>query len=182
MALDITFAGAASKEAISLLEQLLDGTVHFMRQGALIGMAVILKQQDAISCPKSAEFCERCLRITSWDMLTRKREGEKQKFETAILTITAQNRKKELEKKNGGVKTKKNSHMSVEKEQVSQCFRIRLVYCGHCSAFSCYQRTVDSIQLNHFVHGGVFDFYDCRPDEKIQLYDSVLTGSAGEDS
>ncbi|KAM7538661.1 hypothetical protein Aperf_G00000054203 [Anoplocephala perfoliata] len=160
MALDITFAGTASKEAISLLEQLLDGAVHVMRQGALIGMAVILKQQDAISCPKSAEFCERCLRITSGEMLTRKREGEKQKFETAILTITAQNRKKELEKKNGGVKTKKNSHMSVEKKQ----------------------RTVDSIQLNHIVHGGVFDFYDCRPDEKIQLYDSVLTGSAGEGS
>ncbi|KAM7538868.1 hypothetical protein Aperf_G00000054410 [Anoplocephala perfoliata] len=129
-----------NKEVISLLEQLLDGTIHFMRQSALIGMAVILKQQDAISCPKSAEFCERCLRITSGDMLTRfsailtcgildasgcnmtislqtltntpaaikllKREGEKQKVETAILTSTAQNKKKELEK-NGGVKTKK---------------------------------------------------------------------------
>ncbi|KAM7539423.1 hypothetical protein Aperf_G00000054370 [Anoplocephala perfoliata] len=65
MALGIACAGTANKEAISLLEQLLDGTVHFVRQGALIAMAMVLMQQNAVSCPKSAEFRERCLKIIS---------------------------------------------------------------------------------------------------------------------
>ncbi|KAM3186512.1 hypothetical protein ACTXT7_004191 [Hymenolepis weldensis] len=64
MALGIACAGTANKEAIALLEQLLDGTVHFVRQGALIAMAMVLMQQNA-SCPKSAEFRERCLKIIS---------------------------------------------------------------------------------------------------------------------
>ncbi|VDN98821.1 unnamed protein product [Rodentolepis nana] len=65
MALGIACAGTANKEAIALLEQLLDGTVHFVRQGALIAMAMVLMQQNAVSCPKSAEFRERCLKIIS---------------------------------------------------------------------------------------------------------------------
>ncbi|KAH9279147.1 26S proteasome non-ATPase regulatory subunit 1 [Echinococcus granulosus] len=65
MALGIACAGTANKEAISLLEQLLDGTVHFVRQGALIAMAMVFMQQNAVSCPKSSEFRERCLKIIS---------------------------------------------------------------------------------------------------------------------
>ncbi|VEL40472.1 unnamed protein product [Protopolystoma xenopodis] len=56
MATGIACAGTAMKEAISLLESLLDGTVHFVRQGALISMAMLLMQQNAITCPKARWF------------------------------------------------------------------------------------------------------------------------------
>nr|VZI33130.1 unnamed protein product [Spirometra erinaceieuropaei] len=65
MAVGIACAGTANKEAISLLDNLLDGTVHFVRQGALVAQAMILMQQNAVTCPKSVEFRERCLKIIS---------------------------------------------------------------------------------------------------------------------
>ncbi len=52
MAVGIACAGTANKEAINLLETLLDGTVHFVRQGALIALSMVLCQQNAVTCPK----------------------------------------------------------------------------------------------------------------------------------
>ncbi len=52
MAIGIACAGTANKEAIALLDQLLEGTVHFVRQGALIAQAMVLVQQNAVTCPK----------------------------------------------------------------------------------------------------------------------------------
>ncbi|KAA3680088.1 26S proteasome regulatory subunit N2 [Paragonimus westermani] len=65
MAMGIACAGTALKDALSLLETLCDGTVAFVRQGALIATAMVLMQQNGVTCPKSVEFREKCLKIIS---------------------------------------------------------------------------------------------------------------------
>lgn len=52
MAVGIACAGTALKEAVSLLETLHEGTVPFVRQGALIANAMVLIQQNAVTSPK----------------------------------------------------------------------------------------------------------------------------------
>lgn len=56
MAIGIACAGTANKEAIAILDQLLEGTVHFVRQGALVAQAMVLIQQNAVTCPKVLTF------------------------------------------------------------------------------------------------------------------------------
>ncbi|KAG5441689.1 26S proteasome non-ATPase regulatory subunit 1 [Clonorchis sinensis] len=63
MAMGVACAGTALKEATTLLDTLCEGTVPFVRQGALIASAMVLMQQNAITCPKSVEFREKCLKI-----------------------------------------------------------------------------------------------------------------------
>ncbi|THD26271.1 26S proteasome non ATPase regulatory subunit [Fasciola hepatica] len=65
MAIGVACAGTASKEALSLLETLYEGTVPFVRQGALIATAMVLMQQNGVTCPKSVDFREKCLKIVS---------------------------------------------------------------------------------------------------------------------
>ncbi|KAF7255063.1 hypothetical protein EG68_08039 [Paragonimus skrjabini miyazakii] len=65
MAMGVACAGTALKDALNLLETLCDGTVAFVRQGALIATAMVLMQQNGITCPKSVEFREKCLKIIS---------------------------------------------------------------------------------------------------------------------
>lgn len=63
MAVGIACAGTALKEAVTLLESLHEGTVAFVRQGALIASALVLIQQNAVTCPKSVEFRQKLLKI-----------------------------------------------------------------------------------------------------------------------
>nr|CAH8833646.1 unnamed protein product [Trichobilharzia regenti] len=63
MAVGIACAGTALKEAVSLLETLHEGTVPFVRQGALIANAMVLIQQNAVTCPKSVDFRQKLLKI-----------------------------------------------------------------------------------------------------------------------
>lgn len=52
MAIGICCAGSGSKDAISLLEPMLNDPVNFVRQGALIASALVLIQQTEVSNPK----------------------------------------------------------------------------------------------------------------------------------
>ncbi|CAH8821235.1 unnamed protein product [Trichobilharzia szidati] len=63
MAVGIACAGTALKEAVTLLETLHEGTVPFVRQGALIANAMVLIQQNAVTCPKSVDFRQKLLKI-----------------------------------------------------------------------------------------------------------------------
>ncbi|CAH8442986.1 unnamed protein product [Heterobilharzia americana] len=63
MAVGIACAGTALKEAVNLLETLHEGTVPFVRQGALIANAMVLIQQNAVTCPKSVDFRQKLLKI-----------------------------------------------------------------------------------------------------------------------
>ncbi|VDP64555.1 unnamed protein product [Schistosoma mattheei] len=63
MAVGIACAGTALKEAVSLLETLHEGTVPFVRQGALIANAMVLIQQNAVTSPKSVDFRQKLLKI-----------------------------------------------------------------------------------------------------------------------
>ncbi|KAL3316532.1 26S proteasome non-ATPase regulatory subunit 1 [Cichlidogyrus casuarinus] len=63
MAVGIACAGTAQKDAIALLDTMIDSTVNYVRQGALIAQAMVLMQQNAVTCPKSIEFREKCLKL-----------------------------------------------------------------------------------------------------------------------
>ncbi|CAH8500234.1 unnamed protein product [Dicrocoelium dendriticum] len=63
MAMGVACAGTALKEAVGLLETLYEGTVPFVRQGALVATAMVLMLQNGVTCPKSVEFREKCLKI-----------------------------------------------------------------------------------------------------------------------
>lgn len=56
MALGIACAGSGNKEALALLEPMINDPTAFVRQGALISSALICVQQTEQSCPKSKEF------------------------------------------------------------------------------------------------------------------------------
>ena len=56
MALGIACAGSGMKDALNLLEPLAHDSVAYVRQGALIASALILIQQNDITCPKHKEF------------------------------------------------------------------------------------------------------------------------------
>lgn len=56
MAIGICCAGSGSKEAVSLLEPMLNDPVNFVRQGALVASALVLIQQTEILNPKVKEF------------------------------------------------------------------------------------------------------------------------------
>lgn len=56
MAVGISCAGSASSEAISLLEPLTSDAVDFVRQGALIAMAMVLMQTTEARDPHVGNF------------------------------------------------------------------------------------------------------------------------------
>ncbi|XP_072180274.1 26S proteasome non-ATPase regulatory subunit 1-like [Diadema setosum] len=56
MALGIACAGTGNKDALSILEPMLNDSVNYVRQGALIASAMVLIQQNEITCPKVAHF------------------------------------------------------------------------------------------------------------------------------
>lgn len=56
MALGIACAGTGNKEAVSLLEPMINDSVNYVRQGALIASALVLIQQTEALCPKVKEF------------------------------------------------------------------------------------------------------------------------------
>lgn len=56
MALGIACAGTGLKEALNLLEPMTNDPVNYVRQGALIASALVLVQQNEITCPKVAHY------------------------------------------------------------------------------------------------------------------------------
>uniref|UniRef100_A0A1I8HZC8 26S proteasome non-ATPase regulatory subunit 1 n=1 Tax=Macrostomum lignano TaxID=282301 RepID=A0A1I8HZC8_9PLAT len=65
MALGIACAGTALKEAINILDPMTQDAVHFVRQGALIALGMVLIQQNGVNCPKAGEFRELCLKVVA---------------------------------------------------------------------------------------------------------------------
>lgn len=63
MAVGIGCAGTALKEAIAVVDPLLEDPVAFVRQGALVAMAMLLMQQTKVTLPKSADFREKIFKI-----------------------------------------------------------------------------------------------------------------------
>lgn len=63
MALGISCAGTGQEEAIDLLEPMLKDPTDFVRQGALIALAMILIQQNDALNPKVSEIRKRMLKI-----------------------------------------------------------------------------------------------------------------------
>ncbi|XP_006819466.1 26S proteasome non-ATPase regulatory subunit 1-like, partial [Saccoglossus kowalevskii] len=56
MALGIACSGTGNKEAINLLEPMTNDPVNYVRQGAFIASALIMIQQNEVTCPKVASF------------------------------------------------------------------------------------------------------------------------------
>ena len=56
MALGVACSGTGSKEALNLLDPMTNDPVNYVRQGALIASAMILVQQNEITCPKIAHY------------------------------------------------------------------------------------------------------------------------------
>jgi len=65
MALGIACAGTGSKEAIALVEPLLDDPVNYVRQFALIASALICIQQTEVTCPKVKTIREKYTKVIS---------------------------------------------------------------------------------------------------------------------
>lgn len=65
MALGIACAGTGSKEAIALVEPLMNDPVNYVRQYALIASALITIQQTEITCPKVKSIRETYTKIIS---------------------------------------------------------------------------------------------------------------------
>jgi len=56
LALGISCAGSGMKEALTILEPMLNDPVNYVRQGALLSTAMILVQQNEQMCPKLKHF------------------------------------------------------------------------------------------------------------------------------
>ncbi len=75
MALGIACAGTGSKEALAVLEPMLNDAVNYVRQGVLIAMSLICIQHTESTCPKS-----KTLRETLIKVITDKHEDVMAKF------------------------------------------------------------------------------------------------------
>ncbi|CAN0574396.1 unnamed protein product, partial [Ectocarpus sp. 12 AP-2014] len=56
LAIGISCAGTGSREAMDVLEPMMEDVVDFVRQGALIAMAMVLMQQSEARIPKVKAF------------------------------------------------------------------------------------------------------------------------------
>ncbi|ELT92764.1 hypothetical protein CAPTEDRAFT_182474 [Capitella teleta] len=65
MALGIACAGTGLKEAIALLEPMTNDPVNYVRQGVLIASALILVQQNEVTCPKVNHFRQLYTKVIS---------------------------------------------------------------------------------------------------------------------
>lgn len=64
LAVGIACAGTAHKDAIDLLQPLLEDVVDFVRQGAMISMGMVLQQTAEARSPSVKRFREHCLQVT----------------------------------------------------------------------------------------------------------------------
>ena len=81
MATGIACAGSGSAEALNLLEPLLDDSVDFVKQGALIALGLVLQQENDTHLPRVAALRERLNKI-----ITGKTDGSLTKM-GAILAL-----------------------------------------------------------------------------------------------
>ncbi|XP_046557496.1 LOW QUALITY PROTEIN: 26S proteasome non-ATPase regulatory subunit 1-like [Haliotis rubra] len=65
MALGIACAGTGLKEAMTLLEPMVQDPINYVRQGALIASALILVQQNEVTCPKVTHFRQLYAKVIS---------------------------------------------------------------------------------------------------------------------
>ncbi|KRX73172.1 26S proteasome non-ATPase regulatory subunit 1, partial [Trichinella sp. T6] len=63
IALGVSCIASGLREAIALLEPMLDDTVNYVRQGALIAMAMVLMQHNECTAPKVKDFREKLMKI-----------------------------------------------------------------------------------------------------------------------
>lgn len=63
MALGIACAGTGNKEAIAVLEPMLNDAVNYVRQGVLIAMSLVCIQHTEATCPKVKTFRETLMKI-----------------------------------------------------------------------------------------------------------------------
>lgn len=63
MALGIACAGTGNREAIAVLEPMLNDAVNYVRQGVLIAMSLVCIQHTEVTCPKVKNFRETLLKI-----------------------------------------------------------------------------------------------------------------------
>jgi 26S proteasome regulatory subunit N2 len=63
MALGIACAGTGNKEALTVLEPMLNDAVNYVRQGVLIAMSLVCIQHTETTCPKVKTFRETLMKI-----------------------------------------------------------------------------------------------------------------------
>jgi len=63
MALGIACAGTGNREAIAVLEPMLNDAVNYVRQGVLIAMSLVCIQHTEATCPKVKNFRETLMKI-----------------------------------------------------------------------------------------------------------------------
>lgn len=63
MAVGIACAGTGSPEAVALLEPMLDDVADYVRQAAMLGLAMVYMQQSEARVPKAKAFRERLARV-----------------------------------------------------------------------------------------------------------------------
>lgn len=65
MALGIACAGTGQKDAMTLLEPMINDSVNYVRQGALLASALVLVQQNEVTCSKMNHFRQLYAKIIS---------------------------------------------------------------------------------------------------------------------
>jgi len=65
LALGIACAGTGLRDALALLEPMTNDPINYVRQGALIASALILIQQNEITCPKVAHYRQLYAKVIS---------------------------------------------------------------------------------------------------------------------
>jgi 26S proteasome regulatory subunit N2 len=63
LAVGIACAGSGMPDAVALLEPLVSDSVDFVRQGALLGLALVLQQESGAHLPKATEVRERLAKL-----------------------------------------------------------------------------------------------------------------------